>query len=389
MKINYNDIIKKNNLPAVGSKIVVAMSGGVDSSVTATILHHAGYDVIGVTMQLYQSKLSSNSKTCCSGRDISDARKVAKKLGFKHFIIDYQKEFEKSVIDNFVNSYKSGQTPIPCIKCNQTVKFRDLLNFTHSMNCNYLATGHYVKRVEKNGKINLFQAKDKKKDQSYFLFATTQKQLKTLRFPLGDFTKEEIRKYAMYHKLNVSDKPDSQDICFIPDGDYSSFINKRLNNKVANGVIENYDGTILGKHIGITEYTIGQRKKIGIGGISGNKKHTPLYVLKIDSKTNKIIVGPKEKLASYNIYFKDLNLFTKTKNNKTFEAYVKIRSGYKKKLGKVNISKKNDSVGFVNLYEPEFGVAPGQACVFYTKSKMLIGGGWITAGELISSDNKN
>ena len=206
-----------------------------------------------------------------------------------------------------------------------------------------------------------------------------------MRFPLGDFTKQQIRKLAMYLELNVSEKPDSQDICFIPDGNYSLFIKKKLNNKVSEGNIENLDGIILGRHRGITEYTIGQRKKIGIGGISGNKKHEPLYVLKIDKQKNKIVVGPKEKLANFNIYFKDLNLFSKKIVNRTFEAYIKIRSGHTKKLGKVNILNKDKNVGVVNLYEPEYGVAPGQACVFYNRKKKLIGGGWITAGELISN----
>ncbi len=384
MKINFNELIEKNNLPTKGSKIVVAMSGGVDSSVTAALLHEAGYKVIGVTMQLYQSRKVSESKTCCSGRDIADARKISKKFGFKHFIIDYKKEFEESVINDFVNSYKYGSTPIPCIKCNQTVKFRDLLNFTYSINCEFLATGHYVKRIEKKQMISLYQAKDKEKDQSYFLFATTQKQLKSLRFPLGHFTKNQIRDYAKILNLSTSDKPDSQDICFIPDGNYREFIRKRLKNKIKKGLIQSHDGKILGEHNGITEYTIGQRKKIGIGGISGNKDHSPLYVLKIDIDSNKVIVGPKRLLEKFNIYFKDINLFSSIKKNKTFEAYIKIRSGKNKKLGKVNISKEDNNLGVINLYEPEFGVAPGQACVFYSKSKMLIGGGWITAGEHIS-----
>ena len=381
MKINYNDIIKKNNLPAVGSKIVVAMSGGVDSSVTATLLHHAGYDVIGITMQLYQSKLRSDSKTCCSGRDISDARKVAKKLGFKHFIIDYQKEFEKSVIDNFVDSYKSGQTPIPCIKCNQTVKFRDLLNFTHSMNCNYLATGHYVKRVEKNGKINLFQAKDKKKDQSYFLFATTQKQLKYLRFPLGHFTKKQIREVAEFYNLDVASKPDSQDICFIPDGNYRDFIKKNVNKAFKEGNIETQDGKILGTHNGIYDFTIGQRKGIGVGGISGINNHKPFYVLDIDTKNNKVIIGPKEKLKKYYVYLRDLNFFSKIVPSKKFDALVKVRSRRNLISAKIKVSNVSKKTAIVQLLEPEFGIAPGQACVFYNNLKKVIGGGWITAGE--------
>ena len=237
MNINLTKFKKINNLPKKGEKIVVAMSGGVDSSVTAAMLNYAGYEVIGVSMKLYEASKVSSPKTCCSGVDISDAREVAKKLGIKHYIVDYKSRFQQSVIDDFIESYNKGHTPIPCIKCNQTVKFKDMLDFTKSIGCSYLATGHYVKRIETKDGIHLYQAIDNLKDQSYFLFATTQKQLKYLRFPLGHFTKKQIREVAEFYNLDVASKPDSQDICFIPDGNYRDFIKKNVNKAFKEGNI--------------------------------------------------------------------------------------------------------------------------------------------------------
>ena len=225
-EIDKNKFIKENNLPAIGSRIIVAMSGGVDSSVTAALLKNIGYEVIGVTMKLYEAA-NKKSKTCCSGIDIADAKNVAKKLNIKHYIIDYKEKFKESVIDKFVNSYIDGQTPIPCILCNQTVKFTDLIEFTKLLKSSILATGHYVKRIENGDDINLYQADDGLKDQSYFLFATTQDQLKTLRFPLGNFTKSYIRELALNLGLSNAEKPDSQDICFIPDGNYRKFVKRK------------------------------------------------------------------------------------------------------------------------------------------------------------------
>ncbi|MBS91741.1 MAG: tRNA 2-thiouridine(34) synthase MnmA [Rickettsiales bacterium] len=382
MQINYDDLIKKNNLPSAGSRIVVAMSGGVDSSVTAALLHNAGYEVIGVTMKLYESKAKKNPKSCCAGIDISDARNVCKNLGIKHHIIDYESRFKESVIDDFVDSYMNGMTPIPCIKCNQTVKFLDLIEFTKLIGCEVLATGHYVKRVENGEDINLYQADDDLKDQSYFLFATTQEQLKFLRFPLGCFSKNYIRKLAENFGLVNADKPDSQDICFIPDGNYRDFIKNRLSESSKRGDIESFDGHIIGQHNGIVDYTIGQRRGIGVGGIKGKKDNEPMYVVDIDKKRNKIIVGPKSKLMKYLIYLKDLNFFSNNTLQNEFDALIKIRSGKRLISAKIEVDNKDKKTGVVQLSEPEFGVAPGQACVFYDNFKKMIGGGWITSSKL-------
>ena len=383
MQLNFDNIIKINNLPEPGTKIVVAMCGGVDSSVTAALLKNAGYEVIGVTMKLHSSKLPNKTKTCCSGLDIADARNVSKKLGIKHYIINLEERFKNSVIKDFVNSYKKGETPIPCIRCNQTVKFTDLINFAKSLNCKYLATGHYIKRVEDKNGIHLFCAEDDKKDQSYFLFATTQQQLKILRFPLGNFKKSEIREIAKFYKLGVEDKKDSQDICFIPNGDYKKFLLKNDHIKITKGYIETTEGFVIGEHSGIANYTIGQRKGIGIGNIKGLTENKPLYVVDIDRKNNKIVVGHKEKLAKYFIHIKDVNFLSQNIPENNFEAYVKVRS--RKTLISACIKKISDKckTATVELRKPEFGIAPGQACVFYNNKKKMIGGGWIYSGEKI------
>ena len=256
-----------------------------------------------------------------------------------------------------------------------------MLDFTKSIGCSYLATGHYVKRIEKNGRVNLYQANDKLKDQSYFLFATTQNQLKNLRFPLGYFTKNEIRSLAKYFGLDVADKPDSQDICFIPDGNYRDFLKKNSKNSFKQGVIETVDGIKLGFHKGLANYTIGQRKGIGIGGIKGQDEHKPFYVVDINLENNKVIIGPKDKLKKYFIYLKDLNFCSGDFPKNSFKATIKIRSGMSLVDAKVSISKNKEKIGVVELEKPEYGIAPGQACVFYDRQKKMIGGGWISASE--------
>ena len=377
--INFTDFIKTNDLPCKSERAVVAMSGGVDSSVAAALMVKAGYDVVGVTMKLYDDKKKlSNSKTCCTGADIKDAQKVAKSLGIKHYVLDYQENFRKYVINDFIRSYKNGETPIPCIKCNQTVKFTDLIQFTKSVSSKILVTGHYVRRIKKGAEIYLNQANDNEKDQSYFLFSTTKEQLEFLRFPLGDFKKLEIRKLAKNFGLENFNKPDSQDICFIPDGNYKNFVKKKSSTK--KGKIINNKNEIIGEHEGIFGFTVGQRKGIGIGGIKGVQDQSPFYVLEINKITNTIKVGSRKDLERYVIYLKDIHLI-RSYEKKILNVDIKFRSSQKKIQAKINIPK-GSRFGTVQLFNPALGISPGQACVFYKKNE-LIGGGWIVSGELV------
>ena len=362
------------------TKVVVAMSGGVDSSVAAVLLKKEGYDVIGITLKLYSNSNVSKNKSCCAGVDIQDAKDVAKKYNFKHLVLDYQDKFFNGVINNFVDSYSNGETPLPCVKCNQTVKFVDMLNFSKNMGAVALATGHYIRRDIKDGKPSLYRANDLSKDQSYFLFATTFEQLSFLRFPLGDFTKSTIRDLAKYFDLNVAEKPDSQDICFVPDGKYSNLVRKLRPESVQKGDIYRVDGSYLGEHNGIIDYTIGQRKGIRIGG----RKNIPdneakLYVISIDNKNNKIVVGPKRYLSCDEFSINECNWITDSVQNK-FDALVKLRNTAKPVKVKIQTDLEKSSAS-VMLKNPEFGISPGQACVFYKKDNngnKLLGGGWIT-----------
>ena len=354
------------------TKVVIAMSGGVDSSTVAGIMKKEGYNIIGVTLKLYDdNKESKNTKQCCTGQDIMDAKRVAQKLDIDHKIFYYQSKFKESVVDNFVESYLNGETPIPCVQCNKTVKFNDLFQESKNLNADALITGHYVKSLTKNNTTNMYRAVDENRDQSYFLFNTTREQLNYLRFPLGGMLKSETREVAKELGLNVADKPDSQDICFVPNGDYVSVIEKIRPDAFKKGNIKSSDGKVLGVHNGIVNFTIGQRRGIKIAA------KDPLYVINIDPKKNEIIVGPKIELLKKDIILRDLNLLAdKTDFDK--EIFVKVRSTGKLIRSKLNIK---DKFAHLNLFDDEFGISPGQACVFYSKDKFgdkVLGGGWIS-----------
>ena len=352
--------------------VVVAMSGGVDSSTVAAMMKKEGYKVIGITLKLYNdTKETAQSKQCCAGQDIMDAKRVAEKLKIEHKILYYQNKFKEGVIDNFIDSYLNGETPIPCVQCNQTVKFTDLFEEAKNLKADALVTGHYVKSVTEGTNTEMYRGIDTNRDQSYFLFNTTKEQLNFLRFPLGNLLKDETRDIARKLDLNVADKPDSQDICFVPNGDYASVIEKFRPNSFNKGNIKNMEGEVIGVHDGIINYTIGQRKGIKISD------KNPLYVIKIIADKNEIIVGNKENLAKTKIDLKNLNIITKDKKDFEKELFVKVRSTGK--LIKAKIEIKNTFAN-VNLLEEEQGIAPGQACVFYSKNSLgykVLGGGWI------------
>jgi len=359
------------------TRVVVAMSGGVDSSVTAAVLKQAGYDVVGITLQLYDHGMAvGKSKACCAGQDIYDARRVADALGFPHYVLDYESRFSQSVMDDFADSYLRGETPIPCVRCNQRVKFRDLLDQARDLGADALATGHYARRVATAHGTELHTGADPAKDQSYFLFATTAEQLDFLRFPLGGLPKSRTRAIAERLGLPVADKPDSQDICFVPTGNYAGVVEKLRPGALEPGEIVHVDGRVLGRHEGIIHYTIGQRRGLGIGGrrTDAGEEHDPLYVVRLEPETHRVIVGPREALARRTVQVKEVNWLAADLGTQDVPCLVKLRSAQRPAAARVTLGPDNRAT--VVLDEPQYGIAPGQAAVFYQDTRVL-GGGWI------------
>jgi tRNA-uridine 2-sulfurtransferase len=362
--------------PTAETRIVVAMSGGVDSSVVAALLHEAGHDVVGITLQLYDHGAATGRKgTCCAGRDIADARRVAAHLGIPHYVLDYEERFRQAVIDEFVDSYVAGETPVPCIRCNQQIKFGDLLRTARQLGASALATGQYVRsRLGPHG-FQLHQPVDRSRDQSYFLFATTREELDFLRFPIGGMTKAEVREHARRLGLPVAEKADSQDICFVPSGHYSTLIDKLRPNAARAGEIVDLDGLVLGHHRGITHFTIGQRKGLGLAA------DEPLFVVALDPVRARVIVGPRSALEAHVLYLKDFNWLgerpIRDQNGEDIEVAARIRSTGPAQPARLSARGENVSVTFPGSVR---GISPGQACVLYSDSSgaaRMLGGGWI------------
>ncbi len=356
------------------TRVVVAMSGGVDRSATAALLREAGYDVVGITLQLYDhGRAVGRRGACCAGQDIHDARRVADSLGIPHYVLDYEQRFRAAVIDDFADNYVAGETPIPCVRCNQRVKFADLLQTARDLGADALATGHYVRRRMGPEGPELHRAADPTRDQSYFLFATTRRQLDFLRFPLGGLVKSETRAVAARLGLAVADKPDSQDICFVPTGGYASVVERLRPGAVEPGEIVHVDGRVLGGHRGVINYTVGQRRGLGISDAAAPGE--PLYVVRLDAASRRVVVGPRMALATTEIVVREMNwLGGETGGALAPSMQVKVRSTTPTVSATLHAGR--DGSARVRFAEPQFGVAPGQACVFYDGDRLL-GGGWI------------
>ena len=364
--------------PPAQTRVVVAMSGGVDSSVVAAQLAEQGYDVVGVTLQLYDHGAALAKKgACCAGRDIHDARRVAETMGFPHYVLDYENTFREAVIDEFADSYLAGATPVPCIRCNERVKFKDLLNTARDLEADCMATGHYIQRKMGLAGPELHMAADPVRDQSYFLFSTTGEQLDYLRFPLGHLTsKAETRALAARYGLPVADKPDSQDICFVPNGNYAAVIEKLRPGAAEPGEIVDIHGTVLGTHRGVIHYTIGQRRGLGIGGLAD-----PLYVVRLDSDRKQVVVGPKALLATRTIPVREINWLGDAPLTSQKEWHIEVKVRSTRPARAAILRPLSDTTAEVELLTPEEGVSPGQACVFYDPdSSRIFGGGWIHKG---------
>ena len=371
------------------TRVVVAMSGGVNSSVTAALLAEAGYDVVGITLQLYDHGAATHRKgACCAGRDIHDARAVAARIGIPHYVLDYEQRFKEAVIDRFAESYVAGETPVPCVECNQAIKFRDLLATARELGAAVLATGHYVasRRLPDGGRA-LYRARETERDQSYFLFATTRTQLDLLRFPLGDRTKAETRELARRFGLAVADKQDSQDICFVPSGRYADVIERLRPGAAGPGEIVDLDGRVLGRHDGIIHFTVGQRRGLGIAGGS------PLYVVRLDAASRRVVVGPREALRTSRIRLRDVNWIGDIAITEAIERhaeiYVKVRSTRPPQAAWLHRYTEADFE--VELIGGEDGVSPGQACVFYDAAdgQARVLGGGIIAGTQMAQATSN